>query len=121
MAAKAIDVYIEVIDHTPDGDAVNIHYRGIVANGPLSRSNMHHTTQHDLGARAPAKVRAVAGDDYWGDAEAKAELSDHLGECGFLVNIVPNPSAVQQLDAANATRAHEKKRTAKLSRKKPAN
>lgn len=121
MAAKAIDVYIEAIDHTPDGDAVNIHYKGVVATGPLSKSNLHHTTQHALGRRAPAKVRAVAGDDYWGDAEAKAELADHLGECGFLANIIPNPAAVQQLETANATRAHEEKLAAKLSRKKRAN
>jgi hypothetical protein len=84
------EVVIETVQFTPDREAVILHYRGRgVTAGPLAQTNLHHTTQEQLAARAPAEIRTTYL-GYWCDNECKAELEAHLAESGIAAVVVPN-------------------------------
>jgi len=91
---QAVQVVVTAVSYTPDCEPVHIHYEGVgVSGGPLAQSNICHTTQADLSARSGKP-------GYWGDAETKAELADHLAENGLVVTVADNTEPTPARDAA---------------------
>lgn len=76
-------VVIEAISFTPGREPVIIQYSACNTKvGPLASSQLHHATQEKLRARCARGVLE------WGDAEAIAELSEHLTECGISAEVL---------------------------------
>jgi hypothetical protein len=78
-----IPIIIEAVQFTPDRAHVLVQYTARdLTDGPLSHTNLYHTTQGELTARSGAAN--------WGDAEVKASLAAHLDAHGISADVVPN-------------------------------
>lgn len=83
-----VAIHVIAIQFTPGHEPVHIHYQAAeLKDGPLAQDHICHTTQTALMERSVVS-------DTWGDAEADAELVDHLAGHGIAATIRrPSPVA----------------------------
>lgn len=87
-------VCIEAISFTPGREPVIIQYSGLNTTvGPLATSQLHHATQ------AALQTRVKSPGAVWGDAEAIADLADHLTDCGIAAEVVVNADPSREAEA----------------------